>query len=122
MSASAAHALARPVVMPSEIDSLKEHGFSNEEIYKIVAPRRTLARRIENNERLSAVETDRVLRLKNIVAEAERVFAHPEKAHRWLRKPCRALEGAVPLELLETETGAKIVENELGLIDHGMFA
>lgn len=119
---SFAHVMARPVVMPSELDELAKHGFSNEEIYRIVAPRRTLARRKEKNERLSVVETDRVLRLKSIVAEAERVFGDAEKAHRWLRKPCRALENAVPLELLETETGAKIVENELGLIDHGMFA
>jgi putative toxin-antitoxin system antitoxin component (TIGR02293 family) len=119
---SAAYALARPVVMPSELDVLAKHGFSNDEIYKIVAPRRTLARRKEKNERLSVVETDRVLRLKRIVKEAERVFSEPEKAHRWLRKPSRALGGAVPLELLETEEGARIVENEIGVIDHGMFA
>jgi putative toxin-antitoxin system antitoxin component (TIGR02293 family) len=119
---SAAYALARPVVMPSELDDLTKHGFSKDEIYKIIAPRRTLARRKEKNERLSVVEADRVMRLKSIVAEAERVFANSDKAHRWLRKPCRALNDAIPLELLETETGAKIVENELGLIDHGMFA
>lgn len=119
---SSAHALARPIVMPSELESLIKHGFSNEEIYRIVAPRRTLARRKGKNERLSVVETDRVLRLKSIVAEAERVFGDAEKAYRWLRKPCRALDNAVPMELLETETGAKIVGNELGLIDHGMFA
>ena len=52
----------------------------------------------------------------------ERVFADPVKAHRWLRKPSRALNGAVPIELIETEEGARIVENEIGVIDHGMFA
>lgn len=119
---SAAYAMARPIVMPSELDDLAKHGFSNEEIYKIVAPRRTLARRREKNERLSVVETDRVLRLRRIVAEAERVFGNKDKAHLWLRDPCIALNKSVPLELLETETGAHVVENELGLIDHGMFA
>ena len=119
---SSAYALARPVVMPGEIDTLKAHGFSSEEIYKIVAPRRTLARRIEKNERLPVAEADRVLRLKRVIAFAERVFGDPAKAHRWLRKPSRALNGAVPIELLETEEGARIVENEIGCIQHGMFA
>ena len=119
---SAAYALARPVVMPSELDALTKHGFSNDEIYKIVAPRRTLARRKEKNERLSVAETDRVLRMKRIVEHAEHVFGEPARAHRWLREPSRALNEAVPLELLETEEGARIVENELGVIDYGMFA
>jgi putative toxin-antitoxin system antitoxin component (TIGR02293 family) len=119
---SAAYALARPIVMPSELDALTKHGFSNDEIYKIVAPRRTLARRKEKNERLTVAESDRVLRMKRVVLEAERVFGEPARAHRWLRKPSRALNGAVPLELLETEEGARIVENEIGIIDHGMFA
>jgi putative toxin-antitoxin system antitoxin component (TIGR02293 family) len=119
---SAAYALARPVVMPSELAELQKHGFSNDEIYKIVGPRRTLARRVEKNERLSVAEADRVLRLKHITEMAERVFANPEKAHRWLREPSRALKDAVPIELLETEQGGRIVENELGVIDHGMFA
>jgi putative toxin-antitoxin system antitoxin component (TIGR02293 family) len=116
------HDLARPVMMPDELDTLVDHGFSNDEIYRIVAPRRTLARRRVKNEQLSLVETDRVMRLQRVVKEAERVFGNPEKAHRWLRKPSRALDKAVPLELLETEEGARIVENELGVIDYGMFA
>jgi putative toxin-antitoxin system antitoxin component (TIGR02293 family) len=119
---SAAYALARPVVMPSELNELHKHGFSNDEIYKIVGPRRTLNRRIEKNERLSVAEADRVLRLKRVVEFAERVFGDPAKAHRWLRKPSRALEGTVPMELLETEEGARIVENEIGCIQHGIFA
>jgi putative toxin-antitoxin system antitoxin component (TIGR02293 family) len=60
--------------------------------------------------------------MRRVVEEAERVFGNPAKAHRWLREPSRALDKAVPLELLETEARARIVENELGVIDHGMFA
>ena len=119
---SAAYALARPVVMPSELLELNKRGFSNDEIYKIVGPRRTLTRRIEKNERLSVAEADRVLRMKRVVAFAERVFGEPERAHRWMRKPSRVLNGAIPIELIETEEGARIVENEIGCIQHGMFA
>lgn len=119
---SAAYAMARPVVMPGELANLIGHRFSNDEIYKIVAPRRTLARRMEKNERLSVIETDRVLRIKRIVEFAERVFGEPDRAHRWLRKPCRALDGAIPLDLMETEAGGQIVYEEIGKIRYGIFA
>lgn len=119
---SSAYALARPVIMPSDLDDLRKRGFTNDELYKIVAPRRTLQRREANNEQLSVVEADRVLRIKHIMEYADRVFGDPEKARRWLRKPSRALDMSIPLELIETEQGGRIVENELGVIDHGMFA
>ncbi|PTE12531.1 type II RES/Xre toxin-antitoxin system antitoxin [Mesorhizobium helmanticense] len=107
---------------PNSIDKLKARGFTNEELYKIVAPRRTLARRRDLKQELTASESDRVLRLERISEMADRVFANPEKARRWLRKESRALEGARPIDLLQTETGAFLVEQELHRIDYGMFA
>ena len=55
-------------------------------------------------------------------ADAERVFGDAAKAGRWLRKHNRALNGQVPLQLLQTETGGRAVEELLGQIDHGIFA
>ena len=52
---------------------------------------------------------------------ADRVFADHEKAQRWLRKESRVLE-ASPIDLLRSETGARIVEEELHRIDYGIFA
>lgn len=109
-------------VSAGKIDSLSKLGFSNDEVYKIVAPRRTLARRKQNNETLTLAESDRVLRLERISTMADRVFADHEKAQRWLRKESRALDGARPIDLLQSETGAHIVEQELHRIDYGMFA
>lgn len=106
---------------PNHLRSLSDEGFSKDEIHKLVAPRRTLERRIQKNQPLSDIEADRVLRLQRIYAQAVRVFGSKEKAHRWLRKPCRALGGAVPIDLLASETGAHFVEEELHAIDHGMF-
>ena len=106
---------------PNSIDNLKALGFTNDEIYRIVAPRRTLARRKELNQRLTTSESDRVLRLERLSAMADRVFADHEKAQRWLRKRSRVLEVA-PIELLQSETGATLVEEELHRIDYGMFS
>jgi putative toxin-antitoxin system antitoxin component (TIGR02293 family) len=107
---------------PDSIESLRERGFTSDEIHAIVGPRRTLARRKEQSERLTLVESDRVLRLEHISDMADRVFGNHEKAQRWLRKESRALEKARPIDLLRSETGAHIVEQELHRIDYGMFA
>jgi putative toxin-antitoxin system antitoxin component (TIGR02293 family) len=103
------------------IEALKLRGFASEEIYSIVAPRRTLARRKEQNENLSVTESDRVIRLNRISDMADRVFGNREKAQRWLRKKSRVLREA-PIVLLQSETGARLVEEELNSIDYGMFA
>ena len=104
------------------ITSLKSNGFTLREITKLVVSKRSLERRQQKHEPLSPTESDRALRLSRIHDHAVRVFGSDEKAHRWLRKPCRALDGAIPLDLLASETGAHIVDSELHAIDHGMFA
>ena len=121
MKMSSAYALARPVIMPSDLDDLRKRGFTNDELYKIVAPRRTLQRREANNEQLSVVEADRVIRMQRISNYAADVFGDAEQAQRWLRQPCAALEEAVPIELMETEQGGRLVDEELIRIRFGMF-
>jgi putative toxin-antitoxin system antitoxin component (TIGR02293 family) len=106
---------------PTSVDKLKTMGFTNDEIYRIVAPRRTLARRKELNQHLTTSESDRVLRLERISDMADRVFGDHEKAQRWLRKRSRVLDG-IPIELLQSETGASLVEEELQRIAYGIFS
>ena len=122
VNATANSATGRPDTALVSTQMLQRLGFSKDEIHAIVAPRRTFERRIEKNQPLSQTEADRVFRLERVAAHAERVFGSAEKAHRWLRKPCRALGGLVPIELLASETGAYQIEEELHAIDHGMFA
>jgi putative toxin-antitoxin system antitoxin component (TIGR02293 family) len=111
----------RFLVHVTKIEELRQRGFSNDEIYKIVGSRRTLARRKERDETLTIAESDRVLRLERISAMADRVFGNHEKAQRWLRKRSRVLN-ETPIDLLQSETGASLVEEELHRIDYGIFA
>jgi putative toxin-antitoxin system antitoxin component (TIGR02293 family) len=76
--------------------------------------RRTLARR---KARLSPAESSRLFRLARLHARASQVLDGPAAASRWLRRPQRALGGAVPLALLDTDAGALAVERLLGRID-----
>jgi putative toxin-antitoxin system antitoxin component (TIGR02293 family) len=84
-------------------------------------PLRTLARR-KKARRLSADESDRLLRLARVVAHAEEVFGSSERAGAWLRGTVRALGGACPLDLLDTDLGTQQVEQVLGRIEHGVYS
>jgi putative toxin-antitoxin system antitoxin component (TIGR02293 family) len=69
--------------------------------------------------RLASHESDRIYRLARIVALAKTSFGGRDAAVRWLKRPNRALGGRVPLTLLDTEIGARSVENVLGRIAFG---
>lgn len=73
-------------------------------------------------ERLSPTQGDRLYRLARIVAFAEEVLEDPERAHRWLREPQRGLGSRRPLDLLQTEAGAREVEDLLGRIEYGVLS
>ncbi len=107
---------------PKRLARLASHGYSEEEISTLVVPKRTLARRQAVNELLTVEETDKAIRLERIATQAERVFSDPAKAYRWLRKPKRELRGETPLAFLASEAGARLVEDMLHRIEHGMYA
>ena len=79
---------------------------------------RSLQRRRREG-RLARYESDRLYRLARILALAKRHIGGDQKATRWLRRPNRALGGSTPLESIDTELGARAVENVLGRIAYG---
>lgn len=82
-----------------------------------LSPRSLQRRRREG--RLASFESDRLYRLARIVAIAKQYIGEAEAATRWLKRPNRALGGKTPLELVDTELGARTVENVLGRIAYG---
>ena len=79
---------------------------------------RSLQRRRRQG-RLAPHESDRLYRLARIVVLAKHYLGDAEAASRWLQRPNRALGGDSPLDLLDTELGARAVENVLGRIAYG---
>jgi putative toxin-antitoxin system antitoxin component (TIGR02293 family) len=79
---------------------------------------RSLQRR-RSSGRLARYESDRLYRLARIVALASEFLGDHEKAIHWLKRPNRALGGIPPLAALDTELGARQVENILGRIAYG---
>ena len=89
---------------------------------KLGIPQRTLTRRLSQGARLTPAESDRTVRVARIYAHAVEMIGDENKAVEWLRTPNRALGGEVPLDQLDTDTGARVVEDILGRIAYGVYS
>jgi putative toxin-antitoxin system antitoxin component (TIGR02293 family) len=81
---------------------------------------RTLERKAEAA--LSPEQSDRLARIKRIYDFATEMIGDEERARGWLQEPNRALEGEVPLDLLDTDAGTQLVEALLIRISDGIFS
>jgi putative toxin-antitoxin system antitoxin component (TIGR02293 family) len=91
--------------------------------YRLI-PKATLARRRRTpGRRLSRDESDRVARLARIWESAMDVWKSEPAAQRFLGNPHPLLAGRIPREFaIESELGAREVENLLGRIKFGIPA
>ncbi len=93
---------------------------SKDELHDVVIKPRTLSHRKKSGA-LSTEESDKLMRLLRIKIKAAETFQSREKAETWLHTPNRALRGEIPIELVKTESGAALVEEELAKISWGIF-
>jgi len=84
-------------------------------------PQRTIARR-KKEQKLRSDESDRLLRLARVGAQAAATLGSEQKAAQWLRRPNRALGNLAPLDLIDSDIGARQVEEVLGQIEHGSIS
>lgn len=89
---------------------------------KLGIPLRTLTRRLSKKARLTAAESDRTVRLARVFADAVEMIGDEDKAVEWLQTPNRALGGERPLDQLDTDVGARLVEDILGRIAYGVYS
>jgi putative toxin-antitoxin system antitoxin component (TIGR02293 family) len=100
-----------------------ESGIGVGEIAALIElPERTLARR-KVAARLTSGESERLLRLSKAFEQAVRLFeGNVPAAVAWLKTPKRALGDKSPWTYLQTEIGAREVEDLLGQLEQGVFA
>ncbi len=71
----------------------------------------------------NAFESERIMRIKRIFARAMEVFDNDaDVVKRWLKTPARAFDNIPPIGLIETDIGAREVENLLGRIEYGVYS
>ncbi len=69
--------------------------------------------------RLSSENTEKLVRTARIQHQARKIFSTNEAVAGWLSSPALALEGALPIDLLDTDLGAREVEAVLAGIAYG---
>src|SRR3984885_12867066 len=69
--------------------------------------------------RLARFESDRLYRMAPLLALARENLGDSARAARWLRRGNRALGCSAPIIAIDTEPGARQVENLLGRIAYG---
>ena len=78
---------------------------------------RSLQRR--RHGRLARFESDRLYRMARLLALARESLGDGSRASRWFKRTNRALGGVAPIAAIDTELGARQVENLLGRIAYG---
>ena len=84
-------------------------------------PRRTLTRR-KTAGRLSAEESDRLVRMARVYGRTLHFFdGDAEAATGWLQDAQLSFDGVSPMEMIKTDVGAQEVERLIGQLEHGVF-
>ena len=105
------------------VDNLVAYGWQQAEVFAAVIPRRTYAlRKSKGQKTLTAEESDRAIRAARVVAQAEYAFGNRQKALAWLRKPKWFLAERTPMSLLGLSEPARLIEQKLHQLEHGMAA
>jgi putative toxin-antitoxin system antitoxin component (TIGR02293 family) len=87
-----------------------------------VSERSYARRRAAPRTRLSVSESERLWRFAEILAHATRVFGSQADAEQWLDRPAIGLDQRKPITLLRTHPGARLVEDYLTRIEHGVYS
>jgi putative toxin-antitoxin system antitoxin component (TIGR02293 family) len=103
------------------VKDLIDRGVLNAKQVHRVIPERTFNRRLANREALKLSEGDAIARLVRITEEAIKVFGDAEFARKWLVLPNPVLKGRIPIELAETDAGAREVEGALLSFAYGDY-
>jgi putative toxin-antitoxin system antitoxin component (TIGR02293 family) len=98
------------------LKGLAEAGITELEIGRFVIPQRTRRHRADKKQPLTIEESDRAVRLLRIQTVAEDTFESADKASAWLRRPLAELNGETPLDVAQTEAGARVIETILAKI------
>lgn len=111
----------RSGIPTSKVEELRDnlHASQSDIERYLSIPRQTLARRRQSG-RLSAAESDRVVRFGKLFERASELLGDRASAADWLKTPLPALDGETPLERATTELGAEQVNDLIAQLEHGI--
>lgn len=97
-------------------------GVSTLEIAGIMRTSDRTLRRYTPKQKLNAEQSERVIELAKIYSRGEEVFGSLDAFKEWMNSTVMALGNKKPKEFLDTSMGIEMLMDELGRIEHGIFA
>lgn len=106
--------------MLSTSDLYMKHGLVERITGKSI---RTLQRLVKESKpvRLNQQQSTVAFQYAQTLEHATNVFGSQQLAEDWLKKPCKYLDGNVPLELIDNSLGFQVVEDYLTRIEYGVY-
>jgi len=83
---------------------------------------KTMQRYQKENKKLSALNSEQLLKMIALYQKAEEIFGNLSSFNRWLRKPAHGLGGQNPLRYMQTPGGIDLIFEELVRIEFGALA
>jgi putative toxin-antitoxin system antitoxin component (TIGR02293 family) len=83
---------------------------------------KTIQRYQKENKKLSALNSEQILKMITLYQKGEEVFGEVAAFDRWLRKPAHGLGGNIPFRFMQTPGGIDLIHDELTRIEYGTLA
>lgn len=97
-------------------------GFSAVEMADILHTTDRTLRRYTPVQKLNAEQSERLVELATLYTRGEDVFSTIGQFKTWMDTPVLALGNKKPKQFLDTSMGISLLMDELGRIEHGIFA
>lgn len=102
---------------------MKTTGISVTEMAGIIhTSDRTLRRYTSDDTVLNPEQSERALELARLYSRGEEVFGSIDAFNQWMNSQVTALGNKKPKEYLDTSIGFEMLMEEVGRIEHGVFA
>ena len=110
------------VPMQTLLHLMKSTEISATEIASILHTSERTLRRYTNDTLLNPEQSERIIELASLFSRGAEVFGSLDNFKTWMNSTIVALGNIKPKELLDTSLGIEILQEELGRIEHGIFA
>lgn len=75
----------------------------------------------KEDETFSHIISDRIMGIAELYSYGYKVFGQRERFNAWMRMPNKYFQGRTPIELMDTQGGAKEVRDEIRRFEVGIF-
>jgi putative toxin-antitoxin system antitoxin component (TIGR02293 family) len=110
------------IIKQALLNLSRQLSFSLTELAQVVHLSERTLQRYADDAKLSADTSERAILLSQLYQRGTEVFGQLENFKEWMRTSLPAFNYQTPISLLDTTFGFQLIQDELGRIEHGIFA